>query len=429
MESLTRILFVSLATIALLIFPCACANGPDAEQPAGSDKVKVEKTAPPVKPTAQTSKPAKSRKPADLSGVLAYVTAHDVKIELEAYKGKLKITSLIEPGTKVKKGGVLAKLDAPDLEDAAKDAKTGLTALELSHKTTKAEYDRTSAKEELALKRAKHALETTQASLTKWETEERADRIRSSEMELERVRHSIEDQKDELAQLDELYKGNELARESQDIVLKRARRRLKQTEESLKLRERTYQRMLKYDMPKADKDKKYAVESAEQSLRKIQDGQKENLTLENLKVKLDRSESSLKKARKKLVDLNKDAESLTLTAPCNGIAVVGAVAGNTGISPKLKQGDNVGPKTVVAGVFDPILFKVEVQVPAKIAASIAKGAKAEVTIDALELTLPGTVTACGLAAKKDKIPVVVEFRSEEKMLYPGLSAKVSFPKE
>ncbi len=61
--------------------------------------------------------------------------------------------------------------------------------------------------------------------------------------------------------LDRLYKGNELAQESQDIVLKRARRRLKRTKEALKLRQRAHDRSLKYDIPKIEKEKTFRTGS------------------------------------------------------------------------------------------------------------------------------------------------------------------------
>jgi hypothetical protein len=78
---------------------------------------------------------------------------------------------------------------------------------------------------------------------------------------------------------------------------------------------------------------------------------------------------------------------------------------------------------------DPANFHATVQVPAKIAASIAPGAKAQVAVDAFGLTLPGIVKARGLTAKDGKVAVVIEVRSAERKLFPGLSIRATFPKE
>ncbi|TET32548.1 MAG: HlyD family efflux transporter periplasmic adaptor subunit [Planctomycetota bacterium] len=440
MERLIRLVFLSFGMAALLMLPCACANGanknsgaadkPAAEKPGPEETPPVVEEKPVVKKKpAEKAKPVEKKKPGDLSGILALATTCDVKAELKAYSGKLLLKSLIEPGTPVKKGDVLALLEAPDMDDTLKEAGNSLESIEQSYASLKAENERAAKSDKLKLDRAKHSLKTTEDNLDKWNKEERVDKIRSAEMNIERLRHSIEDQKDELAQLDKLYEGNELAKESQDIVLKRARRNLKRSEESLVLRERSHKRFLDYDIPKTDKDKAYAVDSAMQTLQKILDDRKEDKTLVTLKIRLNRTAVSVRKAKEKLDDLQKDMDNLTLKAPFDGIAVVGKVAGNPGTSAKLKVGDKIAKGSVVAGVFDPALFTVTVQVPAKKAVTINKGAKAQVKVAAFDLTLPGTVKARALTAKADKVAVVIEVRGKEQILFPGLSGKVTFPEE
>ncbi len=91
MERLTRIIFLSLCMAALLTLSCTGTPKLSGNIPDNMDGLTDKTTSP------QEEQPKEKEESEGFTGTLALVTSQDMKVELEAYKGELRIANLVQP--------------------------------------------------------------------------------------------------------------------------------------------------------------------------------------------------------------------------------------------------------------------------------------------------------------------------------------------
>lgn len=378
--------------------------------------------------TAKTPEAKKEpKKPAGYEGRLELFRPREVKLEVKAYKGKIHFEKVVPQRTSLKKGDEIATFRAPELDKEISEAREALELQEKSYALQKAGFKNFLKKQALELDRAEHGLKTAKQAIENWKNELKAERIRKSEMDVERLEHSVQDQQDELDQLEKMYKGNDLAKDSQEIVLNRARRRLKRTKESLFMRRNEHKRMLEYDIPNMDKEMLLRVRGAEAHFEDLQNKKKHDYP--DARARLDGAEKRLEAARETLEKLLEDAECLRLVAPMDGVVLWGASAGNPGIYERFAVGDEVRPGTVVASVIDTRRLRLEIEVPVKKASDLEIGLKAKAHAAALGIDADAAVQAVGLIVKNGKVAVSLLVENMEGKLMPGMTVNVEFPEE
>jgi len=118
-------------------------------------------------------------------------------------------------------------------------------------------------------------------------------------IELERSANRAEYAKDEFQELEAMYKAEEFAEMTKELVLKRGRRKLELAERDLALERRSFEMVAKHDLPKERRELEQKLESAREALEAAQ--------LELAKEELS-AQVSLAKAQHKLQDLERDLE-------------------------------------------------------------------------------------------------------------------------
>ena len=166
-----------------------------------------------------------------LSGRVQPVQVTELRVDLEGYGGELKLKTLLAPGMAVKKGDVVAELEAPDYKDALDRARENVTLSEMTAKQLEDSLNYAEESYKQQLERAQRNADRAAQDYDYFVNKQRKETIRNSELGLESAENNITDQEEELKQLESLYKGNDLAKESQDIVLNRSKRRLKVSKE------------------------------------------------------------------------------------------------------------------------------------------------------------------------------------------------------
>ncbi len=392
---------------------------------AGLTTVVLAQNRPPRTPDAETS----SSTDAAAEAPLAAARATNATLELRRFSGEVRIKSIVAPGTVVKEGDVLAELAAPDLEKNLQTATEQLEAAQWSLKSLELTVKQAEEKAPARYQAALVELQLAQQELAKFEEGGREDRIANSLMTIEQIKASIADQQEELKQLETLYKGNDLARESQDIVLNRSKRALEQTKERLRLTERGHVRMLKYELPLELHRLKRTVEDRKEEVER----QKTRLDAGvldgpggELHAALIRARMGLREAQENVAELRRDATALKITAPHGGLAVVGGVEGNDGASQALKVGDRVARNQAVAGVVDTAILRATMRIPVAEAAKGYKiGEQRKVRCAAVEHTANARVSSRAIAAKEGKVAVVLEIDNAAGTLMPGLSVTIA----
>ena len=167
----------------------------------------------------------------------------------------------------------------------------------------------------------------------------------------------LEYSKDELDQLEQMYTEDELTEESEEIVLKRARRSVESAERSKDRTLRRVKRDREVTVPRDVTNREDALKRAELTYQKSQ----VTLPIKKEKVILALAESQFGHQKKieSLDELKSDRTKMSIDAPSNGVlyygkCVRGKWVGSTG-APKrrLEKDKKVTAKTVIMTIVDP----------------------------------------------------------------------------
>ena len=359
-----------------------------------------------------------------LSGRLQPAQATELKVDLKGYNGELTLKMVLAPGMAVKKGDVVAELEAPDYADALARTKENVELSEVSVQTLTDAVSYAEQSYKLQLERTQRNATRTAEDLDYFLNQQKKDSIRNGELNLESYQNNIKDQEEELAQLTELYKGNDLAKESQDIVLNRSKRRLDNTKERYEMAKENHQRMVQVDLVRREEDLRAAKAAAALELARITSTAESSNA--DIKAKLTRTQRGLSDARKALADLEADKDRFKLTAPHDGVVAVGGWNGNDGANVSLKVGDKVGRGSTIATIVDTTRMLLSVSVKVESRAKFQPGAGVKITAKEGEGSAKGVVMAIGFVVKKGGlVTALIEVDNSGGSLLVGQSVGVA----
>ncbi|MCB9935706.1 MAG: HlyD family efflux transporter periplasmic adaptor subunit [Planctomycetes bacterium] len=359
-----------------------------------------------------------------LSGRLQPAQATELKLELKAYGGELTLKSMLAPGMTVKRGEVVAEVSAPEYEDAVMRARENVRLSEMALQLMQEAANSAQESYKLQLERTQRAAQRAEQDLEYFLKVQKQQTIRNSELGLESFDNNIKDQEEELAQLEKLYQGNDLAKESQDIVLNRSRRRLANSKERYEMVKEEHKRLLEVGIVRREEDLRAARDSAAFELARVSS----SVTRDNvdLQSKLIRSQRGLEDARKALADLEADAGRFKLLAPHDGAVAAGAWNNNDGASQAVRVGDKLGRGAVLATVVDTGKLTVNVNVQPGSRDKFKAGT--QVNVKAGETSAPGVVKAIGFVVNKaGMVTAVIEVDNSAGALLPGQKVNVALP--
>lgn len=355
-------------------------------------------------------------------GTLKPARVSELRFELKSFQGELKLKSIVAPGTVVKAGTVLAECEAADYADALVRAKEELMAAEVGHKAALEADEQHKRSFPMQLAKAKRDMDRAVDALDYFVKVDRANRVRDGELGLESFRANVEDQQEEMNQLERLYKGNDLAKESQDIVLNRSKRRLSQSKERLAMAEARHIRWINIEMPRQLEDMTAAAEFAKAEHERLARADKSGHG--ELAMRLIRAERGLKDAQKRVADLEADSNALKLVAAFDGVALVGGMQGNDGVTASLRVGDKVNRAAPVVTLIDTskLLLNVEVKLTRRGDYPVGK----DVTVNCADLgaEAPAKVIGRGAVANGGRITIQLEVDNKSGNLMAGANATI-----
>ncbi|MCA8913512.1 MAG: HlyD family efflux transporter periplasmic adaptor subunit [Planctomycetes bacterium] len=357
-----------------------------------------------------------------LSGRVQPVQVTELRVDLEGYGGELKLKTLLAPGMAVKKGDVVAELEAPDYKDALDRARENVTLSEMTAKQLEDSLNYAEESYKQQLERAQRNADRAAQDYDYFVNKQRKETIRNSELGLESAENNITDQEEELKQLESLYKGNDLAKESQDIVLNRSKRRLKVSKERYGQAKEHHQRLVDVDLKRREEDMLANKESAALELASLKsESRAKNFDLSG---KLTRVRRGLADAKKALADLEADAGRFKLVAPHDGLVAVGGWGGNDGAQQPFKVGDDVNRGQVLATIVDQTKLTLSVNVKLDAREKFAPGTQVKVG----DAGMTGTVKAIGFIVNKGgMVTARVEIENPDGKLLPGQEVSIALP--
>jgi hypothetical protein len=280
-------------------------------------------------------------------------------------------------------GDVLARFDAKAIDDAVAAAERDLHSTEVRHQNAR---DQARLDDEGAAQRieaASDAANDAQEALANYEKVDVVLKKRGDDLNESYGKDNIDDQKDELAQLEKMYKADELVDATEEIVLKRAKRRLAISGDARELSGDRRKYRVDFDEAMQTEVKQEAVHTQEQSLDRLVRNQAiEKRAREDALV---RSKDALDLQNQKTERLKRDREKFAIQAPRDGILLHGKEKDyRPGRTPtRYERGSTLPARTDLFLVADPDTLAVAVDVPESMLKEVHEGAAVEVQIVAL----------------------------------------------
>ena len=363
-----------LLVLSSFLCATACRSTESTAPASGSPKTAAPGASAGPAPVAMPATPPATERP----GVFAPAAPAAVSLWFEAYAGETLVLEALPQGSEVKEGDVLARLETKSIDDQVHQAELEAASSAVRHQgvVEKNKIDEDAAAS--ALEQAKSSLERTKKTLDGWTQKELAFNRRGDEISKKNEDAGIDDQKDELAQLEKMYKADELVDATEEIVLKRAKRRLAISEDarSLSVDRRGYK--IDFDEAMQTEIKKEAVKTQELALdRLVRTQAVDRRAREDALL---RSKDALDQQNQKLEKLHRDREKFVVKAPRAGILLHGKEKDyRPGRTPaRYERGSQLPARTDVFLVADPAAVAVAFDVPESMLGDAREGAAVEV---------------------------------------------------
>ncbi len=316
-----------------------------------------------------------------VDGVFEAKQTTEVILRPEAW-AELTVESAVEHGRRVKKGQTLIKLDTQKIDLAIEEAERTETASQLALR--QAELSLKLAKKSVpeSLAAAKRAAKAAEEDFEKYTKVDRAESLKDIDYSVESAQQALSYQREELNQLEKMYKADDLTEETEEIILTRARNRVKAYERMLDKATLDRDQFLKYSLPRQDANVKYQTAMAEITFAQSKSALPDSLAEKELA--LERAKSGHEQAKEKLAQMRSDRELMAVRAPADGIVYYGkASRGKWGevstISGMLKEGGGVKANMVLMTIVDDSELAVRTTIEEKDLYQILLGEQATIT--------------------------------------------------
>jgi len=369
-----------------------------------------------------------------LSGVFEAERMTEVSIRPKAWAMPLVVERAIELGTPVKKGDILVEVDRDKIDKSIQDTEVENTLLDLALKQAEEELPILAKALPVDLTAAERSKTQADEDLKKFLEIDRSQSERNAQFMVKRSVEYLEYSKEELRQLEKMYRSKDLTEETEEIILRRQRFQVESGEFNLKEAELRRDQVLKVDLPRQEQrvhenaiKQSIDLEKA-RALLPLNVNQK-RLTL--AKLKYDHARSA-----EKLADLRRDRDALTVHAPADGLVYYGRCERGhwsaAATAPKLHKGGVITPDEVFITIVAPRPVDIRATVDEKdlFTLSQPKELKGLVTptFDP-EHRLPARLTSIlpvPREAGKFEAVVAVEIGEDKAAIKPGMACTVKF---
>ena len=188
----------------------------------------------------------------NLTGVFEAEHMTEVSIKPKAWVLPLVVERAVELGTPVKKGDILVEFDHDKIDKAIQDAEVEVALGELALKHAEQELPLLEKALPIDLTAAERAKAQADEDLKKFLEIDRSRSERNAQFTVKRSVEFLEYSKEELRQLEKMYRSKDLTEETEEIILRRQRFQVEMGEFNLKEAELRRDQTLKIDLPRQE---------------------------------------------------------------------------------------------------------------------------------------------------------------------------------
>ena len=318
---------------------------------------------------------------AKLDGVLEATKMSAIRVVPEEWSLWI-VDRAVPHGTKVRAGEPIIWFDRKALERKIADleAERGLTQLTLKQSEEELTLLDKSVPVDLAkVRRAKKLAEEDMKLFLKVE---KPAKVRNSEFSVESAENFLAYEKEELRQLEKMYKADDLTEETEEIILRRGRDSVKRSEFSLLRAKEKHKETIEVTLPREEVEFRETLDAATLALAAAEVDLP--LKLSKAKLAVEKLKYDFAKADRTMGRLVKDRDKLIIKSPVTGVVYYGQCDDGkwstaATVAKTLRPGGTIMPHTVLLTVVEPRPLVVRAMVPAKELSKIRVGQRAKVT--------------------------------------------------
>lgn len=282
----------------------------------GDDLTSPSKTAKTVKATKGTISTS-----AALKGIVEGEKTAEISLRPEAWQGPWTVEQIVEHGSPVKADEVLVKFDPDKLKDAVVNAREERELAVIAVKQAELELPILKQLLPIDLLAAELAKKDAVADLQDFLSIQKEHRRTSAQFSLKGSEFNLQSRKEELSQLEKMYRDKDLTEETEQMILKRHKFQVEAAEFGLVGAKILTEHQVNVEIPRAEQRLHIAANKAELNWQKSReqlplDLRQKELSLVKLKIDERRTEE-------RLAHLEKDLTLATLKAPFAGLAYYG----------------------------------------------------------------------------------------------------------
>ena len=362
-----------------------------------------------------------------LTGVVEAVTSHEISPVTEQIT-TYTIERLVPHGTTVKAGQNIVWFDSEPITEQMKAAEIEMRLATISMEEEEFNHKQFVAGQKLERAAAERTWRAAQQAYNNFVKVDRERTIKTQENILKGSLASLENAREELEQLQQMYDADELTEESEEIVLKRAKRAVESAEFRHRNTEIAADRAIKQSLPRTIAEQEATFARAEHAHAKaVRDI---SVASTRAQIEISKKRDAYKKAQEKHEELKAERKKVALASPIEGIVIHGKLTrGKLSDKPSLlKKGSSVTGSQVIATVVNPGKLQIRVDLSQKDLPTVAKGTQCTVTVPGMpDFQAVGTVkSVSSIPYAGTRYDCVIGFSAGKQKITPTMACQLEF---
>ena len=383
-----------------------------------------------VKPATVRVEQGKLVVETSLKGVLEAERIAEGILEFKAWTGPFTVKAAAPHGARVKKGDPVLELDTTAIDKALRDLRLDRELSDIALRVAKEELPVLEQFLPLNLATAERDKRIAEEDLKRYETIDRAQSVKGAVFSLKNTGNYLEYAREELKQLEKMYRDKDLTEETEEIILKRQRNQIESLEHNLESAKIQTDRSLNVEIPRRDQAVKDTLAKQTLAWQKAQSVLP--LELNQKRLALQKLQVEREKMEERFVQLETDRKSMFAAAPMDGIVYHGQCDRGTWntatVTGRLRRNGSVQNNEVVITVVAPRPLFVRADVEEKDLHAI----KADVAGELIPVGFPDlklaarvkSVSQIPRAAGAFESRLTIDVPAEVESLMPGMTGTV-----
>ena len=328
------------------------------------------------------------------------------------------LLGIMPQGSSVKKGESVAQADFRILDNSIEDYERAIKSKNL---------EVLKLRSALALQKYQTALTRTEEDQKDFLEKRKARMLAEEEERVNKALRHMSYKQEELNQLTKMYKDDQVAEETEEIILKRLKNELGESEFAVQGAKLVAELAKLRNIHRLGEDYATAVKEKQMDLEQAR--KQADFDLEQKKIALTEAEVSLRRLQNKYNELKADREMASFKAPENGILLYGGYVADKWVAipvaEKLKPGGKLGAFDKIATIVPP---DSELIVQATLPDSTATPKVGEtVVIKITNMQIPGVITeASPIPGADGKRRIIITPKVPASQIFaPGLPVQVT----